>query len=109
MFEEVNMKCRYYPIFLISFMLLFFFTFVSVSFAEGEQVNDVKTTNLNVRNAPSHDADVIGHLQPGPKGTACQEQHGWVQTYYNDDIAWVASQYFSPVESLYNSRTSSAT
>jgi len=103
------MKVRYYSIFLISFMLLFFFTFVSVSFAESEQVYEVKTTNLNVRNAPSHDADVIGHLQPGQKVTAFKEEHGWVQTYYNDDIAWVASQYLSPIKNVDDSSTINST
>src|SRR5690625_7042788 len=109
MFEEINIKVFYYSIFLISFMLLFCFTFVSVSFAESEQVYEVKTTNLNVRNAPSHDADVIGHLQPGQKVTAFKEEHGWVQTYYNDDIAWAASQYLSPIKNVDDSSTINST
>ncbi|MBU5466043.1 N-acetylmuramoyl-L-alanine amidase [Virgibacillus sp. MSJ-26] len=91
------MKVRHHTVFLLSFMLLFFFTFVTASFAESQQAYEVGTTNLNVRNAPSHDAAVVGHLQPGERVEAFSEQHGWVQTYYDGEVVWVASQYLSPI------------
>lgn len=91
------MKVRHHTVFLLSFMLLFFFIFVTASFAESQQAYEVGTTNLNVRNAPSHDAEVVGHLQPGERVEAFREQHGWVQTYYEGEVVWVASQYLSPV------------
>ena len=93
------MKARHQTVFIVSFMLLFFFTSVPESFAEDQIIYEVKTSNLNVRNAPSHDAAVVGHLQPGERVTAFKEQHGWVQTYYGGEVVWVASQYLHPVKS----------
>jgi len=81
-------------------MFLFFFTTQVESYAETEQVYEVGTSNLNVRTNPSHHAPVIGHLQAGERITAFKEEHGWVQTYYNGESVWVASQYLYPVETM---------
>src|SRR5690625_5922895 len=89
------MKGRHHIVFFLSFMFLFFFTFISASFAESQQAYEVGTANLNVRNAPSLDAEVVGHLQPGVRVEAFAEQHGWVKIYYYGEFSWVALQYLS--------------
>ncbi|WP_167751374.1 N-acetylmuramoyl-L-alanine amidase [Lentibacillus salicampi] len=58
----------------------------------------VGTDVLNVRSSPSHSADVVGHLAGGDQAVVFQEKNGWAQTYYNGQIAWVASQYLYSVD-----------
>ncbi|HLQ70618.1 MAG TPA: N-acetylmuramoyl-L-alanine amidase [Bacillota bacterium] len=80
-------------IFTIAFIPLFFILIPVVHAENSKQVYQVGTNNLNVREAPNHDANIVGQVQKGDRITAFQEKHGWVQTYYAGKVAWVASQY----------------
>src|SRR5699024_12524542 len=53
--------------------------------------------NINISNASSHDAEVVGNLQPGERVEDFSQQDGCVQTYYDGEVVWVASQYLSPI------------
>lgn len=87
------MKTRSLIFYTFSFMLLFTFIFQTEVGANTKKTYEVGTSNLNVRVSPSHDASVIGHLQTGDEVIAFKETNGWIQTYFEDDVAWVASQY----------------
>lgn len=87
------MKTRSFIFYILSFTLLFMVMFQTETGANTKKTYEVGTSNLNVRVSPSHDAPVVGHLQTGDKITAFKEANGWVQTYFEDDVAWVASQY----------------
>ncbi|WP_099159227.1 N-acetylmuramoyl-L-alanine amidase [Virgibacillus ndiopensis] len=76
--------------------LLFLFIFIPTVHAEKGQIYEVGTQSLNVRSAPSHSAKIIGNLDEGDHVVVFQESFGWVQTYYDGQEAWVASQYLFP-------------
>src|SRR5699024_6412968 len=86
--EDIDMKKG---IFTIAFIPLFFILIPVVHAENSKQVYQVGTNNLNVREAPNHDANIVGQVQKGDRITAFQEKHGWVQTYYAGKVAWVAS------------------
>lgn len=67
------------------------------------------TSNLNVRSGPSHDAPIIGQLQNGDKVRVYKEFFGWVQTYYDGQEAWVASQYLFEVNETNQTQVSKKT
>lgn len=73
--------------------------------AQGGTTYGVGTSSLNIRNAPSHDAKVIGSLNPGDQVMVFQTIHGWAQTYLDGEEAWIASQYLYPVEATQQSET----
>ncbi|SFA96245.1 N-acetylmuramoyl-L-alanine amidase [Lentibacillus halodurans] len=78
--------------------LLFFLMFIPFVQAEDQQTYEVGTDVLNVRSAPSQSADVVGYLGNGDHVVVFQEKYGWVQTYFDGQAVWVASQYLFPVE-----------
>ncbi|HLS09445.1 N-acetylmuramoyl-L-alanine amidase, partial [Lentibacillus sp.] len=41
---------------------------------------------------------VVGHLMSGDQAVVFQEKHGWAQTYYDGQVAWVAAHYLYPAE-----------
>jgi len=84
-------------IILIGF-LLFFFSFIPSSYAADGQTYEVGTTPLNVRSAPSSNGEIIGFLSKGDQIATFGEKHGWIQTYYAGQVAWVASQFLFPVQ-----------
>lgn len=84
-------KQSYSTVFVAVFLLLFVFK-PSVH-AEDGQVYGVDADSLNVRSSPDFDAEVVGKLTSGNTVTAFQEKHGWIQTYYDGQEVWVASQY----------------
>src|SRR5690625_2918566 len=84
-------------IILIGF-LLFFFSFITSSYAADGQTYEVGTTPLNVRSAPSSNGEIIGFLSKGDQIATFGEKHGWIQTYYAGQEAWVASQFLFPVQ-----------
>jgi hypothetical protein len=54
------------------------------------------TTALNVRNAPSTDAEVLTVLERGTKVSVTEGADGsWVQIVHADDFAWVNADYLS--------------
>lgn len=78
----------------ITFLLLFFIL-IPTGHAQNKTY-EVGASSLNVRSAPSYDADIIGQLGKGDKVVVFQETFGWVQTYYDGQVAWVASQFLFP-------------
>ncbi|WP_077329489.1 N-acetylmuramoyl-L-alanine amidase [Virgibacillus siamensis] len=76
----------------ISLMLLFFI-FIPAVHADSGKTYEVGANNLNVRTAPSHSAQIIGKLNSGDRVVAFEEAFGWVKTYYDGQVAWVASQF----------------
>lgn len=86
--------------FTLGIAVLFSLFFIpQVSHAEDGQTYKVNGTTVNVRTAASTDSDVIGKLHEGDEIDIFQESHGWLQTYYNDQEAWVASQFMTPADS----------
>ncbi|MEN1966778.1 N-acetylmuramoyl-L-alanine amidase [Lentibacillus sp. N15] len=79
-------------------MVWLLFSYASVSYAEGGQTYEVGGSSVNVRATPSHDADVIGQLDNGDQIVVFQESFGWLQTYYDGQEAWVASQFVTQAE-----------
>lgn len=79
-------------------LLLFFFAFIPTSYAEEGQTYEVGISSLNTRSAPSHSGDIVGLLGQGDKIIAFNKTHGWIQTYYGGQEAWVASQFLIPVQ-----------
>src|SRR5699024_6432468 len=90
--REIHMAKRNYTFITVTLFILLYL-FVPVAHAADKQVYEVGADNLNVRVAPGSNSEVIGHLQTGDRVTAFGEKHGWIQTYYNGKIAWVASQF----------------
>ncbi|WP_188454266.1 N-acetylmuramoyl-L-alanine amidase [Virgibacillus oceani] len=92
----------------ISF-LLFLIIFVSPVHAEDGNLYQVGTDAVEMRNAPAKNAEVIGHLVRGDMLTTFQEKFGWVQTYYNGNEVWVASQYLIPMDAdMQNAKASNS-
>lgn len=87
------MKKRTFYFTVLLWSLLLLFAFSSPVSAESEQTYMVGTDNLNVRVSPDRNANVIGKLKVGQSLVGFQEEHGWIQTYYDGEIAWVASQF----------------
>src|SRR5690625_4456569 len=78
--------------------VLFFFSCIPSSYAADGQTYEVGTTPLNVRSAPSSNGEIIGFLSKGDQIATFGEKHGWIQTYYAGQEAWVASQILFPVQ-----------
>ncbi|MCJ7841616.1 N-acetylmuramoyl-L-alanine amidase [Lederbergia sp. NSJ-179] len=86
----------------------FLFHFIPSAHAKGHsQVYIVGTTSLNIRSAPSNSATIIGQLSEGDRVVAFQESFGWVQTYYDGQVAWVASHFLLPAGSTPKSKLAS--
>ncbi|GGJ82427.1 hypothetical protein GCM10007063_01150 [Lentibacillus kapialis] len=79
-------------------LLLSFFMFTPNVLANEGQIYGVGADNLNVRSAPSHSANVIGQLSSSDQAVVFQEKHGWAQTYYDGQVAWVAAHFLYPME-----------
>ncbi|WP_404456173.1 N-acetylmuramoyl-L-alanine amidase [Virgibacillus necropolis] len=91
----------------ISVLLLSFIIAPTVD-AHSGKTYEVGTSSLNVRNAPSNDAKIMGQLIPGDQVVVFKELYGWAQTYYGGTEAWVASQYLYPLEDAEQPTTTSA-
>ncbi|MFC3041198.1 N-acetylmuramoyl-L-alanine amidase [Virgibacillus xinjiangensis] len=63
------------------------------SSAHSKETYEVSNQILNVREAPSDSAEIIGTLSKNDTITAFQEKYGWVQTYFGGEEAWVAKHY----------------
>ncbi|GAA0591162.1 hypothetical protein GCM10009001_04000 [Virgibacillus siamensis] len=87
--------------------LLTLFIFIPVTHADSGQTYLVQTEVLEVKNTPAQNAEVMGQLVRGDKITIFQEKFDWVQTYYNGQEAWVASQYLTPVKNDTSQKESS--
>lgn len=101
--EEVPMRYKRFLTMAVGFLLLFFIL-TPTSHAENGQTYEVEADSLNVRSAPSHSAEVIGQLDDGNRIVAFQEAFGWVQTYYDGQEAWVASQFLYQTDSEPNTK-----
>jgi len=91
-------KSSYSMVFIASFLLLFFT--IPTTHAASKQIYQVGVDQLHVRSAPDFDAEIVGQLQAGNQVTAFEEKHGWVQTYYDGQDVWVASQYLIKIDGL---------
>lgn len=84
-------------VFWLCFFGLLLFIPITVHAESNEpEVHNVGTSNLLIRTNPSSDGKVLGKLQPGDQVVIFQEQNGWAQTYYDGEVAWVATQYLIP-------------
>lgn len=84
---------RFYQGIIIIILVSFLFSDLSTVHAQDGETYIVGVSNLNVRNAPSNDAEVIAKLDIGSQVVVFKESHGWAQTYYDGQVGWVASQY----------------
>jgi len=80
------------------FLLLLSLMFMPNALANDGQIYGVGADNLNVRTAPSRSADVLGQLSTGDQAVVFQKKHGWAQTYYDGQVAWVAAHFLYPME-----------
>lgn len=80
--------------------VLFLFAFIPTVHADEGKLYQVGTDKLEIRNAPYQEADSIGQLVSGDNVTIFQEHSGWVQTFYKGEVAWVASHYLIPVDTV---------
>ncbi|SEP68840.1 N-acetylmuramoyl-L-alanine amidase [Virgibacillus subterraneus] len=78
---------------IVGVFLLLLLVFIPSVHADSGQTYEVGTDSLNVRSAPAHSAEVIGQLNDGDRVVVFDKAFGWVQTYYNGQEAWVASDY----------------
>lgn len=101
--EDIMLNKISYTFMVGTFALVFFFITYSVS---AEQVYEVRTDQLNMRQSPSHTAKAVGQLASGDRLVGFNEKFGWVQTYFNDEEVWVASQYLVKRETKNNSYSS---
>lgn len=89
-------KSQYSIIILILLSLL---VVTPTAFADDGDTYKVGTQSLNMRTAPSYDAEVVGQLKFGDQLVAFEEKHGWAQTYYHGKEVWVATHYLTKTES----------
>src|SRR5699024_12004930 len=87
------MKIPSLLIYFLSFTLLFILFVQTEAGDESKITYDVGNSNLNVRTSPSYYAEVIGHLDKGQQVNSFKEKNGWVQTYYDGELACVATHY----------------
>ncbi len=95
--KEEQMKYLRYLFIGIGFLLLGSFLVPSLTHANEGQSYEVYSSVLNVRSEPASDGEIIGVLSKGNKVMAFQEKHGWVQTYYGGNVAWVAKHHLIPI------------
>ncbi|GAB4074912.1 hypothetical protein GCM10028778_24150 [Barrientosiimonas marina] len=80
-------------------LLLLCITFLSIVQADdGNTYKVADAEALNIRSAPSANADIIGVLKKNDKVTVFQKQDGWAQTYYEGEAGWVSTHYLSSLE-----------
>ncbi|WP_209368086.1 N-acetylmuramoyl-L-alanine amidase [Sediminibacillus dalangtanensis] len=60
-------------------------------------------SSLLIRDEPTSSGEVVGKLQNGDQVTVFDEAYGWVKTYYDNQVGWVASQYLFPMEQNHDS------
>src|SRR5699024_9438331 len=77
------------------FGLLLFLPFVFSNPAEAadKETYQVDDDNVNVREAPEADAEVVSTLSKGDEIVVFDEQYGWLQTYVGGEVSWIAEQH----------------
>ncbi len=85
---------------IVGTFLLLFLVFIPSVHADSGQTYEVGTDSLNVRSAPAHSAEIIGQLDDGDQVVIFDKAFGWMQTYYNGQEAWVASDYLFAVNGV---------
>ena len=80
-----------------AFILVTSFIWLDKSYA-AEKTYDIGVDAVDVRDDAAADANVVGQLKKGDQVTVFKEAHGWAQTYYDGDIAWVAAHYLIPAD-----------
>src|SRR5690625_4677584 len=78
--------------------MIILISLITSSYAADGKTYEVGTTPLNVRSAPASNGEIIGFLSKGDQIATFGEKHGWIQTYYAGQEAWVASQFLFPVQ-----------
>lgn len=82
------------------FGLLLFLPFVLPNAAEAadKETYQVDSDNVNVREAPAADAEVVSTLSKGDDIVVFDEQYGWLQTYVDGEVSWIAEQHVFKAE-----------
>lgn len=82
-------------IFKLFFGLLLFLPFVFSNPAEAadKETYQVDDDNVNVREAPEADAEVVSTLSKGDEIVVFDEQYGWLQTYVGGEVSWIPEQH----------------
>ncbi|KMK74819.1 hypothetical protein AB990_19575 [Alkalihalobacillus pseudalcaliphilus] len=78
--------------------LFFVFSLNESVVANASEKYEVISQTLNLRSEPSGTSDIVGQLKKGDQLVSFNEQFGWIQTYYQGEVAWVASYYLAPVQ-----------
>lgn len=91
------MPLRIIHYFIYLFSVIIFLSFSSTTNADSGETYQVNTSSLQVRDAPSKEGTIIGHLTRNDHVTVFNESHGWSQTYYDGQEAWIASHLLYPV------------
>nr|WP_054751822.1 N-acetylmuramoyl-L-alanine amidase [Piscibacillus salipiscarius] len=73
--------------------------FIPLTIQAEEQIYQVTTDNLNVREGPSYQADVLAQLDEGDQVRVFEEFYGWVKTYLDGQEVWVAKHYLVKLDS----------
>ncbi|WP_096273001.1 N-acetylmuramoyl-L-alanine amidase [Paucisalibacillus globulus] len=83
---------------LVTCLLFLTVTLATTAHAKEDQIYKVNADWLNIRNAPSEQAEIVGKLKRGNQVKIFGENSGWVQTYYNGNAVWVASKHLEPIQ-----------
>lgn len=61
--------------------------------ASKQKEGSITANSLNVRATPSKDSHVVGKLVKGAKVSILSEKNGWVEINFNNQSAWISSDY----------------
>lgn len=63
--------------------------------ASTQKEGSIIANSLNVRATPSLDSKVVGKLSKGSKVSIHSEKNGWMEIEFNNQLAWISSEYVS--------------
>ncbi len=65
----------------------------SDSLASSSQTGTITADHVNIRDSPSLSASIIGKVNNGDQVSITSTTNGWVQILYQNETAWVSSQF----------------
>lgn len=71
-------------------LFTFLFIFLSTTHADSNQLYEVDSESVELRDAPEQNASVLTELKNKEEVTVFQESSGWGRTFYQGEEAWVA-------------------
>ncbi|UOR10869.1 N-acetylmuramoyl-L-alanine amidase [Halobacillus amylolyticus] len=93
----MNMRTRFITV-VLSFVLIVISALTIAQPVEAAQTGEVDTqSSLNVRQAPSLNAKVIGSLLPGQRVEYIELGNGWGQITYQGELGFVSTAFLSEV------------